>query len=145
MSRTAGLRAWPLLLALVACQPPTPEVVSFPDAACDAAGVCQSRRDGRGITLRFLAPPSPLKAFPFEVRLRGFPADPPPVVRVRFEMPDMEMGLNRYRLEAAGAGRFTGRAVLPVCTTGRHDWRAVVSVEGTEAIREARFVFRVGD
>ncbi len=143
-----GLRAtalaW-LLLTLVACQSDAPQVVSFPDAECDGAGFCQSSRDGRRITLRFLAPPSPLTAFPFEVHLNGFAVKPPPDVQVRFEMPDMDMGLNRYRLQNGGTGRFTGRAVLPVCTTGRHDWRAVVSVESAEAVREARFGFRAGD
>ena len=133
-----------LVLALMACQPEASKAVPFPDAICDDGGFCQSSRDDRHIRLRFLAPPNPLEAFPFEVRLKGFAETPPFEVQVRFEMTGMDMGLNRYRLQHDKKGHYTGRAVLPVCTSGRHDWQAVVTVVSAGKVWEARFRFQAG-
>lgn len=49
-------------------------------------------------------------------------------VTVEFVMKGMEMGLNRYRLSASEDGAWEGTAVLPVCSSGRLDWLATVTV-----------------
>jgi len=62
-------------------------------------------------------------------------------VLVQFTMKGMDMGLNRYRLVSDGAGRWTGKAMLPVCTTGRTDWLATVMLNGPAGERRAQFAF----
>jgi len=43
---------------------------------------------------------------------------------ISFSMVGMDMGLNRYRLEAQGDGVWQAQATLPVCAAGRRDWQA---------------------
>lgn len=50
-------------------------------------------------------------------------------VEVDFAGETMNMGYNRSRLAAAGAGRHVGEASLPVCVTGGMVWIATVIVE----------------
>jgi len=66
-------------------------------------------------------------------------------VEVRFEMPGMNMGENRYRLRQTPAGSWEGRAVLPICLSGRSDWVARVELRDRDGHRyEAVFPFRLG-
>ncbi|MBP6116459.1 MAG: hypothetical protein KA498_07465 [Neisseriaceae bacterium] len=67
---------------------------------------------------------------PFNLTLRGI--DVTQEVSVRFEMADMDMGFNRYRLMAAERAPNTLQALavrLPVCVTQRTDYIAVLSTE----------------
>lgn len=46
---------------------------------------------------------------------------------------DMDMGFNRAGLDVAGAGRFTGSGMIPVCIRDRMTWEArVVLTDGTD-------------
>lgn len=56
-------------------------------------------------------------------------------VVVDFQMQGMDMGVNRYRLIRQGEG-WTGSVILPVCTTSRVDWHAIVefSLDGQPAL-----------
>lgn len=74
--------------------------------------------DQRNITLKLHGNPSPLN--PFEVEVSGLDA---PALSISFAMADMEMGSNTFVLKPIGAGRWSGRVVLPVCIQRRHDWR----------------------
>jgi hypothetical protein len=49
-------------------------------------------------------------------------------IMVQFQMRDMEMGLNRYRLVMDAEGIWRGQAMLPVCSAGRSDWIAQVEI-----------------
>lgn len=44
-------------------------------------------------------------------------------------MVDMDMGVNRYRLEPAGAGVWQANVVLPVCVAGRSNWIMTLEVD----------------
>jgi hypothetical protein len=55
-------------------------------------------------------------------------------VEVTFFMRGMDMGLNRYRLDADTRGEWKGRVTLPVCMSGRSDWIAAVAL--TTAVRK---------
>ena len=64
---------------------------------------------------------------------------------ISFSMVGMDMGLNRYRLEAQGDGVWQGQATLPVCAAGRRDWRAellLTTAAGERYQVEALFVTR---
>jgi hypothetical protein len=54
----------------------------------------------------------------------------------------MDMGLNRYQLITDGAGRWLAKVTLPVCSSGRGDWLAVVEVvtEGRRFAAQLPFV-----
>ena len=64
-------------------------------------------------------------------------------VEVSFQGVDMNMGLHRLPLAAAG-GRFVGETTLPVCVTGRMVWQATVMLETGRANVTVPFRFVSG-
>lgn len=93
---------------------------------CDVAErACSARGGELHFELQLGPPVRPMEAF--DIRLRGTPAADAQI-SVEFRMIGMDMGLNRYRLERAADGEWRGRAMLPVCTTGRSDWMAQVEI-----------------
>ncbi len=46
-------------------------------------------------------------------------------------MPGMYMGRNRIILKKNGAGKYTGKGVIPRCPSGRRLWRATVDIPAT--------------
>ncbi|MEO1767230.1 hypothetical protein V6E02_08405 [Thiobacter sp. AK1] len=77
------------------------------------------------MSIRTDAAPSALSPFTLTVQAAGARE-----VVAEFVMVGMDMGLNRYRLQPTGAGRFSARVTLPVCVSGRRDWVLWVSVDG---------------
>ena len=131
-----------LLLMLGACrEAPLPETVNLPGSRCES-GVCTTQMSERRVTLRFLEQPDPLKPFAFVVSLQGFAKDDVKGIQVAFRMQGMDMGRNLYRLQPDAEG-YTGRAVLPVCTSGRSDWIAEVWIETPHKRYVAPFGFEV--
>jgi hypothetical protein len=65
----------------------------------------------------------------------------PAGVEVDFSGVGMNMGYNRPRLEALGAGRYAGQATLPVCVTGTMAWHATVRIEAGRQIISVPFRF----
>lgn len=102
--------------------------------------VCTAAADGARISLE-LGPGVPVMR-PFAIRATtSLPAgEQPAQVEVDFEMIGMDMGRNRYRLAQAADHVWQGVATLPVCTTGRSDWQAVVEIQ-TDSGRRYRAVF----
>lgn len=116
------------------------QVLPVPD--CDLhAGPCQVALPGGG-RLRFEITPHSiplLKPLQLQVTVDG----PTPVrtVEVDFAGVGMFMGYNRPRLEPAGAGRFTGEAVLPVCSWARMPWEARVLLHRPDGLLVVPFRF----
>lgn len=95
-------------------------------ADCDSAQrACRARGDGLELELRLGPPVRSMEAF--DIQLRGALATDARV-EVRFQMRDMDMGLNRYRLTLDANGVWRGHAMLPVCSTGRSDWVAQLDI-----------------
>lgn len=65
-------------------------------------------------------------------------------VEVDFQGVDMNMGLQRMPLQAAGPGRFSGEATLPVCATGQMLWQATVLIESGRKNISVPFRFESG-
>lgn len=111
------------------------------DAACDLhQGTCAATLpDGGRIELEITPRPIPLLR-PLEIRAKitGMEARK---VEIDFSGVSMNMGFNRPVLKAAGNQVFTGQATLPVCITGRMEWRASVMVNTGEAQVVAPFRF----
>ncbi len=118
-------------------------VINFPHTDCQPERTpCSVRLGDR--QLRFFLPEKAfyLKAFPVQVWLAGFSGSGVEAVRIRFEMPDMDMGLNQLRLSVKN-GSWQGRAILPVCSSGSNDWLATLDVITGAGVYRARFNFVV--
>lgn len=129
---------WALRPALHAPAPPAIALHAEPD--CDSARQsCRAHGDDLEIELRLGPALRPLE--PFSIALRVNP-DAGARIEIEFQMRGMDMGLNRYRLDRDAEGVWRGRAVLPVCTTGRSDWYAVIEIAqgGKRWIAEMPFV-----
>ncbi len=110
---------------------------------CDAARtLCSVARGPVRLALRLDPGARPLLPFGLELRVRT----PQPVqsVTVDFRMAGMDMGRNRYRLQPAGPGRWRARVRLPVCLSGRSDWRAKVRVRTRARSYLGSFALRLG-
>ncbi|RMG31874.1 MAG: hypothetical protein D6721_00210 [Gammaproteobacteria bacterium] len=107
---------------------------------CDAArAVCETV--GSGVHVRLRLGPGVRAMHPFPVVLEVPKAHG---VVIRFEMPGMDMGKNVYRLDRAAPGRWAGKAILPICLSGRTDWVARVEIERADGRYLAVFPFHVG-
>jgi hypothetical protein len=85
--------------------------------------------DGGVVELAITPRPIPVVSpLAIEARLTGVAAD---TVELDFSGADMEMGYNRITLAAQGDGRFRATTALPVCVTGRMNWRATLIVAGS--------------
>ena len=117
-----GYKLSPILL-------PKADLTVQPEAGCDLnRQACAAFLPGGGkVELMSSVHPVPLvKPFQIEVAVRGLDVQS---VEVDFAGADMNMGLNRPQLHAAGDGRFVAEASLPVCVTGSMDWRITVLIE----------------
>lgn len=93
---------------------------------CDAASeACRITAEGLGVTLMLGPDVRPLIPFPVKLVFESGGAVQGNVV-VDFQMPEMDMGVNRYRLQQSSATLWQGTATLPVCTVSRMDWIAIV-------------------
>lgn len=126
-------------------QPPAlqlqPVELQLAEADCRAdRSVCIASADGARISLE-LGPGVPVMR-PFAIRATASLAagEQPEQVEVDFDMIGMDMGRNRYRLVQDADHVWQGVATLPVCTTGRSDWQAVVEIEADSG-RRYRAVF----
>ena len=140
-----GIALW---LGLREMPPPGPAVPArvrealVPAPDCDAARMpCTGFGDGVEVRLRIRPGARALEPFPLQVQVSGEAAAEIREVRVRFEMPGMDMGRNRYRLEHRGEGLWGAQVILPLCTTGRRDWLALVELELGDRVLEGRFPF----
>lgn len=106
-----------------------------------AERMCQAIGPDVRLQLQLGPPVTVLKTFPIRLKLDGDFGDVEQVDIV-FDMEGMDMGLNWYRLKDAGNGRWIGQAMLPVCTSGRTDWVARVSVKAGQRDWKVGFPFR---
>lgn len=94
---------------------------------CDSA-IARCQIQAKGVTGSLTLGPDvrPLSPFPVHFAVEGAGEIDPQSVVVDFQMEGMDMGMNRYRLQSLSSSTWKGTATLPVCTTSRMDWKAVV-------------------
>ena len=83
------------------------------------------------ITLNLTPRPIPaLQAIDASVHISGLSAE-----RVSLEIKgaDMDMGPNQSELHTKGDGLFSGKIIIPACSSGHMAWRAKVEVEVVHA------------
>lgn len=85
---------------------------------------CTVQVDGRTITVRVAGDLQVLKPFRLTVQAAGARK-----VQASFTMAGMDMGFNLYSLQADADGLFQARVVLPVCVSGRRDWRMMLEID----------------
>ncbi len=115
------------------------------EAGCDSAQrSCRLLGDDIEFELSLGPPVRTMQTFVVVLhRLRGdIAADAH--VEVQFQMRDMDMGLNRYRLIADADGVWRGQAMLPVCSDDRSDWLAQVTITANGKAWQAQLPFVVG-
>ncbi len=110
-------------------------------SGCDVATtVCSV--DSQDMSIRLILGPDvqPLKRFPVKLDINSKAVDRGSVV-IDFQMKDMDMGLNRYRL-LPERGHWVGEVTLPVCSNSRLDWYAQVEFMKNKTKYIARFPFK---
>ena len=93
-------------------------------ACADPVRGCAFTHRGQAAQLRFSHPPKPLQAFTLTVRAPGARQ-----MHAQFQMQGMEMGAGRYALAAQPPDTFTASVNLPVCVTGRRDWKLYLQID----------------
>ena len=110
------------LCLIVACdnatEPRLPVSQLVLSQPCDLRQGCQAADASMAVTVTLDEGARALQPFPIHIQLTG--GRRVNAVTVAFSMQGMDMGANRYRLTADGAGDIT----LPICTSGRTDWLA---------------------
>jgi hypothetical protein len=94
-------------------------------ACADPLAGCAFTHHGAAASVRFSSQPAPMEAFGVQVAAPGAAR-----VSAEFQMVGMDMGFNRYDLRPAGDGIFAARVTLPVCVSGRRDWKLFLEVDG---------------
>ncbi len=130
----AVYKIWPMLNPDIAETAPL-------DASCDLrAGPCTVVFSGGG-RVSFDIDPRDIpvvKPLVLNVKLEGLAASS---VEVDFQGTDMNMGFNRAPLQPAGADRFSGGGMLPVCVRYAMEWEAKVLLQTDRGLLAAPFRF----
>lgn len=80
------------------------------------------------VGLSLQGPLRTLVPFSVTVQVRNSSSSQPTDVAVSFSMVGMYMGDNRFILSQQDSTTWHGQAMLPVCSSGRSDWRVVVEI-----------------
>lgn len=123
----------------------TVEVVQLvTEPGCTPLGrPCRALGTGMTVAFELAAEARPMRAFPVRVAVGGDADRSADAVSVEFLMEGMDMGLNRFRLQRREPGQWGAQVTLPICTTGRSDWLAVVDVDTADRRYRARFPFEL--
>ena len=93
-------------------------------ACADPVQGCGFQHHGKPAQLKFSKSPSSMQSFTLSLQAPGVQ-----LVRAEFQMVGMDMGFNRYDLHAAAPGIFNAQITLPVCVSGRRDWKLYLEVD----------------
>lgn len=113
-----------------------------PTMPCDLhQGACEASLGIRAsMLLRFDGELRAQERLPIEVELDGIDAE---AVTVEFIGRSMNMGINRFPLEAQGEGQFRGKGQIGVCTEAVMPWRAQVIIETPDGRKGSWFDFDI--
>jgi hypothetical protein len=124
----SSLRAPPTVFSGEVIALPVPSAMCNPVVLATGDRGCAAAAGGRSMRLQLRGDVRPLRPFELVLSL-------PPEVKglaaqasVDFMMVGMDMGVNRYTLMPQPNGDFQGKVILPVCSIGRSDWVAKLSV-----------------
>ena len=98
--------------------------LATPIACIDPVRGCTFSHRGQTAQLRFSHPPKPLQVFTLTVRAPGARQ-----MHAQFQMQGMEMGAGSYALAIRTLDTFSAPINLPVCVTGRRDWKLYLQID----------------
>ncbi|MEW6444947.1 MAG: hypothetical protein ACOZAQ_02650 [Pseudomonadota bacterium] len=117
-------------------------VVVLPAPQCTpVGGPCMVSDPPRALVLEMAGDVRPLRPFDLRLRIPDEALKDAGAASVDFIMVGMDMGLNRYTLTRQSDGVFSAKVILPVCSIGRSDWMAKVSVVVGHEMWAADFPF----
>ena len=114
------------------------EINSKPD--CDI-NMAACKKNSRGAEIMFDITPKPVKAMrelTFTVTLKNSAASGKIIVALG--MPDMYMGENKVVLKRSEKDTYSGKGIIPKCSSGMRLWRATVE---TPEGKKADFLFSI--
>lgn len=112
-----------ITVAIVGARSKQPSIAT-PIACADPVRGCGFMHRDQTAQLHFSHSPKPLQAFTLTVRAPGARQ-----VHAQFQMQGMEMGAGRYALAAQTPDTFNASINLPVCVTGRRDWKLYLQID----------------
>lgn len=120
---------------------PKADLTLMPSGDCDLnRQSCAVEVPGGG-SIELAITPNPIPVVkPLQVAAT-FTGVAPKLVELDFQGVLMNMGYNRVALAAAGDGRYGAEATIPVCVTGRMQWRATLMVETASQRIAVPFLF----
>jgi len=106
---------------------------------------CATKVADMSVVLTFPSDVIYLNSFPVEVSLSGGDALLVEDVKIDFQMLKMDMGVNIYQLQQDTSNKtlWKGKAILPVCVTGRTDWQAYIELKVRDKMYKTAFQFEV--
>lgn len=114
------------------------------DPACNAAlRRCNAMFDNVLVGLQAKAPVRVLRPFDVTINVAGLASEQIDQVRAEFIMKGMQMGQSRYAFRRLDNGLWSAAVTLPVCTSGRSDWIAMVYVYAGRTLYEAHMPLTV--
>jgi len=130
----AGSWLYPRLSVWHEDKPLNPTVILNGEPDCDPAKkICVAHNEEISLSLSLQGPVRVLTPFAVTVRLDESAAwSSTNHIAVTFSMVGMTMGLNRFMLKQQDPRTWQGQAMLPVCSSGRTDWRILVEVAGDQ-------------
>ena len=123
----SSLRAPPAVFSGAVISLP-PQADCLPVLTPQAQGGCTAQGGSRAMTLKMSGDVRPLRPFDLRLTLPEAVRAQATEASVDFIMVGMDMGINRYALLKQQNGDFIGKVILPVCSIGRSDWVAKLSV-----------------
>ena len=93
-------------------------------ACADPLQGCVFTHRGRAAQLRFFSQPEPMQPFRMELHVPSAQH-----ASAQVQMVGMDMGFNRYDLHTTTHGIFNAEITLPVCVSGRRDWKLYLQVD----------------
>ncbi len=124
----SSLRAPPAVFSGAVVNLPPPASACNPIVSAASSQGCSVQDGTRGMSVAMSGDVRPLRPFDLRVRLPEVARAGATQASVDFVMIGMDMGINRYALLKQADGDFVGKVILPVCSIGRSDWLAKLSV-----------------
>jgi len=104
---------------------PAPEAPALLVACVNPQVGCSATLDGKAVEVGMTGALKVLSPIQLWAKAPGARS-----VEASFTMEGMDMGFNLYTLRPDAEGIFRAGVTLPVCVTGRRDWRMTITVDG---------------
>ncbi len=101
---------------------------------------CPAYGDNLDVFFKIIGNPGTLKAFPVELNIDSRSGQNIQKVFISFTMKNMSMGKQQFKLsQDKKTSKWTGKVILPICSTGRKDWHIRVDILDASIIYVAGF------